>query len=170
MGAKLRRCCTPTPSRGESSHPAGESREGAALFGGGLGEPPNPFRSASRQGSGRMSGEGTGAQPCAPTNLGTGPEIVTFICPIRYADTTVLTMSDKKLVRVLARAASKVYEPRSVEAAMNNPYSTSSSLSRESRPTSMTLSPGSITVPPSGLTASSPDCLTIASTWAPVAV
>ena len=38
-----------------ASWPAGESREGAALFGGGLGEPPNPYSSASRQGSGRTS-------------------------------------------------------------------------------------------------------------------
>ena len=42
--------------------PAGESREGAALFGGGLGvPPPTPVRSASRQGSGRTSVAGTGA-------------------------------------------------------------------------------------------------------------
>ena len=36
--------------------PAGESREGAALFGGGLGVPPTLIRSVSRQGSGRTSG------------------------------------------------------------------------------------------------------------------
>ena len=47
--------------------PAGESREGVVLFGGGLGvpppppPPPPPIRSASRQGSGRTSGVGTGA-------------------------------------------------------------------------------------------------------------
>ena len=34
--------------QGEVPAPAGESREGAALFGGGLGEPPTTFRFASR--------------------------------------------------------------------------------------------------------------------------
>ena len=47
-------------SQAKASRPAGESREGAALFGGGVWVPPNPpLRSASRQGSGRMSGVGT---------------------------------------------------------------------------------------------------------------
>ena len=46
---------------GRARGPAGESREGAALFGGGLGEPPTPIRSAYRQGSGRTSEAGTGA-------------------------------------------------------------------------------------------------------------
>ena len=40
---------------GGASCPAGKSREGGALFGGGLGEPPTSIRSASRQGSGRTS-------------------------------------------------------------------------------------------------------------------
>ena len=44
-----------------ASRPAGESREGAALFGGGLGNPPTSIRFASRQGSRRTSGVGTGA-------------------------------------------------------------------------------------------------------------
>ena len=65
----LRLCCASQPERSESSHPAGESRESGALFGGGFGEPPNPSRSASRQGSGRMSGVERGEQPCAPTKL-----------------------------------------------------------------------------------------------------
>ena len=46
-----------------ASRPAGESREGAALFGGGLGEPPTPIRSASCKGSGRTSGGGDGSAP-----------------------------------------------------------------------------------------------------------
>ena len=55
------------PSHAKASRPAGESREGAALFGGGLGDPPNPYPLGFPPGSGRTSGVRTGAQPCAPT-------------------------------------------------------------------------------------------------------
>ena len=54
------------------------------------GTPQYPHPPSSRQGSGRSSGGGTGAQPCAPTN--TEPElpvdptevgsVVTLICPV----------------------------------------------------------------------------------------
>ena len=50
QGASVHR----SPSHARLPAP-GESREGAALFGGGLGVPPSPFRSASRQGSGRTA-------------------------------------------------------------------------------------------------------------------
>ena len=73
VSAKLRRCCTSRPKRSESSHPAGESREGAALFGGGLGDPPNPFRSASRQGSGRTPTRSRGRTTRGEWTPETGP-------------------------------------------------------------------------------------------------
>ena len=50
-----------TPARRESPERAQPSLAGA------WGYPPTPTRSASRQGSGRTSGAGTGAWPCAPT-------------------------------------------------------------------------------------------------------
>ena len=58
-----------------ASLPAGESREGAALFGGAVGvPPPTHIRTASRQGSGRTSRGGDGRTPTrsrgASTNLG----------------------------------------------------------------------------------------------------
>ena len=58
-----------------ASRPTGESREGAALFGGGLGERPNPISAPlpAREVSG-PPGPGTGAQPCAPTNTEPKPE------------------------------------------------------------------------------------------------
>ena len=60
----------------DGAGPAGESREGRALFGGGLGNPRTRIRSASRQGSGRMSGAGTGALRLGvgrPYEFGTEP-------------------------------------------------------------------------------------------------
>ena len=69
--------------RRTGSHAARESREGGALFGGGLGVPPQPLSaphpvkeadgSAGVRDSQRFGGDpparppGTGAQPCAPT-------------------------------------------------------------------------------------------------------
>ena len=60
---------------GTGGGPAGESREGAALFGKGLGVPPTPFRSASRQGSGRTSGAGDGRTAVRPYEFGTGGRV-----------------------------------------------------------------------------------------------
>ena len=49
---------TPRRRRSDEGHPAGESREGAPLFGGGCVGLPQPFTlSASRQGTGRGPGE-----------------------------------------------------------------------------------------------------------------
>ena len=68
--------CAPTerelgPPAGRAACSGGESRDGAALFGGGLGVPPNYFPLCFPLGKRAESGAATGAQPCAPTNSGT---------------------------------------------------------------------------------------------------
>ena len=83
VGAPLRIWESGPWGRSEVSDPAGESREGTALFGGGLGGTPKPLsRSASgKQGSGQTSGVGRVAQPYQQRTSRTAhPEFVEGLC------------------------------------------------------------------------------------------
>ena len=72
--------CAPTEREPSAVRRESPERAQPSLVGA-WGTPQPPFRSASRQGSGRTSGAGTGAQPCAPT--GREPEAVRRESPER---------------------------------------------------------------------------------------